>query len=92
MAIQAAVAKSYRPGEVERQAEPGVLLDAERVSTQNRCNGVAKNAPSRRDHCLEVLQTHPEIGSAAAHAAAAASIRQQTLRILKMMQLYLEYT
>lgn len=92
MADETVAAKAYRPGEVERQAEPGVHLDAERVSTQNRCNGVAKNAPSRRDHGLEVLQTHPEIGPAAGHAAAAASIGQQTLRILKMMQLYLEYT
>lgn len=92
MTIQTVAAESYRPGEVERQAEPGVLLDAERVSAQNRCNGVAKNAPSRRNHGLEVLQTHPEIGSAAGHAAAAVSVRQQTLCILKMMQLYLEYT
>lgn len=83
---------SYRPGKVERQAQPGVLLDAERVGAQHRCDGFAKNAVSRRHHRLEVLQTHPEISLAARHAAAAASICQQTFRVLKLMELYLEYT
>lgn len=33
---------SYRPGEVERQTQPGVLLHAERVCAQNRCRDFAK--------------------------------------------------
>ena len=34
---------SYRPGEVERQTQPGVLLlDAERVGAQDRCDDSAE--------------------------------------------------
>lgn len=82
---------SYRPGEVERQAQSGVLRDAERVGAQNRCGGFAKNTLSRRHHRLEVLQTNPEISPAASHAAAK-SVCQQTLSVLKVMEIYLEYT
>lgn len=82
---------SYRPGEAERQTQPGVLLDGEWIGAQNWCGDVAKYTVSRRHHCLEVLQAHREISPAASRAAVA-SILQQTLSILKLLQLYLEYT
>lgn len=85
-------ASSYRPGEVQRQPQPAVLLlDAEGAAAQNRCNGSAKNAVSGRHHGLVVFQTNPEECAAAAHAATL-SICQQTLRILKVMEIELEHT
>lgn len=66
--------------------QPGVLIDAEGVGTQNRCGDVTKYAVSTRHHGLEVLQTNREISPAAGHAATT-SIRQQTLSILKVMEL-----
>lgn len=77
---------SYRPGVLERQTQPGVLLDAEGVGAQNRCGDVAKYAVSTRHHHLEVLQTNREISPAAGHAATL-SIRQQTFSILKVMEI-----
>lgn len=71
--------------------QPGVLLDAEWVRSQNRSGGFAKYAVSRRHHRLEVLQTNPEISPAASHAATE-SICQQTFSILKLMEIDLEHT
>lgn len=82
---------SYRPGEAERQTQPGVLLDVEWIGAQNWCGDFAKYTVSRGHHLLEVLQAHREISPAASRAAVA-SVRQQTLRILKLLQIYLEYT
>lgn len=82
---------SYRPGEVEGQTQPGVLLDVKGTGAQDGCGDFAKYAVSRRHHRLEVLQAKREISPAASRAAVA-SIRQQTLRILKLLQIYLEYT
>lgn len=82
---------SYRPGEVERQTQPGVLLDAERIGAQYGCGDFAKYTMSRRHHRHEVLQADREISPAAGRAAGA-SVRQQTFSVLKVLQLYLEYT
>lgn len=83
---------SYRPGEVvQRQTQPGVLLDAEGVCAENRCGGFPKYTVSRSHIGLEVLQTNPEISSAAGHAAAK-SRGQQTFSILKVMEIELEHT
>lgn len=67
------------------------MLDAEGVGAQNRCGGLAKYTVSRRHLLLEVLQTNLEISPAAGRAAAE-PVCQQTFRVLKMMQLYLEHT
>lgn len=77
---------SYRPGVLERQAQPGVPLDAEGVGAQNRCGDVTKYTVSTRHHGLEVLQTNREVSPAAGHAATT-SIRQQTFSVLKVMEI-----
>lgn len=82
---------SYRPGEVERQAQPGVLLDVERIGAQYGCGDFAKYTLFRRHHCLEVLQANREISPAASRATSV-SIRQQTFSVLKLLQIYFEYT
>lgn len=84
-------ALSYRPGEVERQTQPRVRRDAEGVGAQHGRGGLAEYTVSGRHHRLEVLQAQPEISPAAGHAAAA-SIRQQTVSILKVMEIELEHT
>lgn len=91
MLSRAGQVRSYRPGEVEWQPQPGRLLDAEGVGAQHRCGDCAKYTISGRHHRLEVLQTNPEISPAACHAAAE-SVCQQTFSILKVMELYLEHT
>lgn len=81
---------SHRPGEVERQPHGRVRLDAEGVDAKDRCGRCAKYTPSRRHLLLEVLQTDPEISPAALRAAAA-SVCQQSLCILKVVKIYLEH-
>lgn len=83
--------RAHRPGEAERHAQPPILLDAERVGAQHRCARTPEQTPPRRHLRLEVLQAHREKSPAAARAAAA-SVRQRTFGILKMMEIYLEHT
>lgn len=71
--------------------QPGVLLDVEWIGAQYGCGDFAKYTISRRHHRLEVLQANREISPAASRAASA-SIRQQTFSVLKLLQIYLEYT
>lgn len=71
--------------------QPGVLLDAEWIGAKYGCFDFAKYTISRRHNCLKVLQANREISPAASRAASA-SIRQQTFSVLKLLQIYLEYT
>lgn len=67
------------------------MLDAEGVGTQDRCAGSPEQTFTRRYYSLEVFQANCE-KCPAATLPATLSVCQQTMSILKMMELDLEHT